>query len=302
MKTSKTILSGVLVAALATLTACGGGGSSGTTSSPSANISTPQPTTISKLTGVKGFMVNYTPNFSSAASWAGQVASPVTYTSATGVNSFAVADAASPGHTYSQTGPTGLSAGTFVSLNGTNLGGSTYTYSRFGWLSGSVTETNGSTTAWYTPFALASTTPTSPTNLNYAGTQQALIYLEGDRGGGVAGISGYASCDTSASYTSSSKTLQLTLSNCTASASFNISGGFTLTNGTGTTTLTAQQTQTNLQTMASATVDSGNFLLAGPNGEELVGAATIKGSIALSNGTGSSNPAIFFVIFGGKKQ
>ena len=49
-------------------------------------------------------------------------------------------------------------------------------------------------------------------------------------------------------------------------------------------------------------MDSGNFLLAGPNGEELVGAATVKGSIALASGAGSSNPAIFLVVFGGKKQ
>ena len=42
-------------------------------------------------------------------------------------------------------------------------------------------------------------------------------------------------------------------------------------------------------------------MLAGPNGEELVGAATVKGTIALTSGVGGSNPAIFLVVFGGKK-
>ena len=54
--------------------------------------------------------------------------------------------------------------------------------------------------------------------------------------------------------------------------------------------------------MASTSVDSGNFLLAGANGEELVGAATVNGTIALASGAGSSSPALFFVVFGGKKQ
>lgn len=307
MKTSKTIWSGVLAATVATLTACGGGGdgggSSGTTNGPSANGGNTNASTVSKLTGVNGFKVNYTPNFTNPTAWTGGVTSPITYTSSTDISSFAVADSATPAHTYSQAGATGIRAGQFASINGTNLGGTTYTYSRFGWLSGSVTQTDGSNTYWYTPFALASTTPTSPTNLSYAGMQQALVYLEGDKSAGVSGgISGYATCDTSATYTAISKTLKLTLSNCTTGVSFNISGDLTLANGTGTTTLTAQQPTGNLQTITSTTVDSGNFLLAGPNGEELVGAATIKGSIALTDGTGGNRPAIALIVFGGKKQ
>jgi hypothetical protein len=135
-------------------------------------------------------------------------------------------------------------------------------------------------------------------------TQQALVYLEANKSGSLNGSSGYASCDTSASYTASTKTLQLTLSNCTTGVAFVISGGRSLSNGTGTATLTAQQIPRGAsdQTVTSASVESGNFLLAGANGEELVGAATIKGSIALSNGTPGSKPAIFFVIFGGKKH
>ncbi len=292
-----------IIAVLA-LSACGGGGSSGTINSNSTDSGSNTTASASTLTGVNGFKVNYTPNFASPNGWTGQTTSPVSYTSSTSINSFAVADGASPINTYSQTGASGLSAGTFATVGATNLGGTTYTYSRFGWLSGSVTETDGSTSAWYTPFALASTTPTSPTNISYAGTQQALVYLAADRTATLSGSSGYAKCDTSASYTASSKTLQMALSNCSTGVGFNISGGFTLANGTGSTTLAAQQIRigSTQQAMTSSTVDSGNFLLAGPNGEELVGAATIKGTIALSNGTGNSNPAVFFVIFGSAKQ
>lgn len=307
MKSTKKISISILAAmAVMVLSACGGGGgggSSGTTNSPSANSSSTTASSVTRLTGVNGFKVNYTPNFSSPTAWTGQITSPALYTDATGINSLAVADDAAPAHTYSQASATGSSSGTFLDLNGTNVGGTTYTYARFGWLFGSTTETDNSTTAWYTPFALASTTPTASTDRSYAGTQQALVYLEGDKSAGVSGgISDYAQCDTSASYTASSRTLQLTLSNCSTGVSFNISGGLTLVNGTGTSTLAAQQPTGNLQTITSTAVDSGNFLLAGPNGEELVGAATIKGSIALANGTGSNKPALFFVIFGGKKQ
>lgn len=259
-------------------------------------------TPLVKLSGVNGFKVNYTPNISSATAWTGQIASPVTYTRTTSIDNFAVADGSAPAHTYSQTGATGIRSGQFTSIGATKLGGTTYTYSRFGWLSDSTTETNGSTTAWYTPFALASTTPIAPTNLSYAGTQQALVYIEGDaRVDAPVGLYGYAICDTSANYTASSKTLQLALSNCTIDTKYTLSGSLTLANGTGSSTLKVQGGTTQ-QTVTSATVDSGNFLLAGPNGEELVDAATVKGSIALSDGTGSSNPAIFFVIFGGKTQ
>lgn len=256
------------------------------------------------MAGVNGFKVNYTPNFSNATAWTGHITSPVTYTSSTNINSFGVADSASPAHSYAQSVALVVQAGTFAMLDGTNLGGTTYSHARFGWLYGSTTESNGSTTDWYTPFALASSAPSSPTDLRYAGTQQASVYLQGDRSGTLPGVSGYATCDTSASYTANSKTLQVTLSNCTAGVGFTTTGGFTLSSGTGTTTLVAQSSQGLglQQTMTSTTVDSGNFLLAGPTGEELVGAATIKGTIALASGTGSSNPALFFVIFGGKKQ
>jgi hypothetical protein len=303
----KNSISALTAMAVMALSACGGGGSSSTTASNSNNSNNNSSTTItsvSTLAGVNGFKVNYTPNFSSATAWTANITNPVTYSSSGSIDSFAVSDGASPANTYSQSSAGGLTAGTFVSINATNVGGTTYSYSRFGWLSGAVTETDGSTSDWYTPFALASATATAPGNLSYAGTQQALVYLEGNRSGTLSGPSGYAKCDTSATYTASSKTLQMTLSNCTAAVGFNISGGFSLSNGTGTTTMTAQRVlgSATPQTMRSTTVDSGNFLLAGSNGEELVGAATIKGSIALSNGTGGSNPAIFFVIFGGKKQ
>lgn len=303
-KTSVATVCAILAAALS---ACGGGGSSGTTDSTSStNGSSTNSTTasVSTLTGVNGFKVNYTPNFTNATGWTGQVSSPITYTSASSIDSFALADGATPANTYSQSGASGLSAGTFVTIGQTNLGGTTYTYSRFGWLAGSVTETNNSTTTWYTPFVLVSSTPATPPDLSYVGTQQALVYQQADRNGSLSGVSGYAKCDTSASYTASSKTVQLTLSNCSTGVGYTISGGVTLSNGMGTSTLSAQQNITGAaqQTMTSASVDSGKFLLAGPNGEELVGAATIKGTMALSNGTGSSNPGIFLVVFGGKKQ
>lgn len=307
MKSSQTTsLAFLTVAVAAALTACGGGGSSSTTVSAGTGTSstTHPPIATSTLKGVSGFKVNYTPNFASATAWTGSIASPVTYARSSSIDSFAVSDSASPAHTYSQSGPTGIRAGQFAFIGGTALGGTTYTHARFGWVAGRVTETDGSTSDWYTPFALASTTATVPTNLSYAGTQQALVYLQANRSGTMPGSDAYATCDTRATYTANSKTLQMTLSNCTTDVGFNIAGGFSLTNGTGTTTMTAQQIQGSaaLQTMTSASVESGNFLLAGANGEELVGAATIQGSIALSNGTGSSNPAIFFVIFGGKKQ
>jgi hypothetical protein len=286
------------------LSACGGGGSSGTTAGTGTNGGNNTTDTVSTIAGVNGFKVNYASSISSSTDLAGAITSPVTYTSSGSINGFAVADGATPANTYAQSTASGIAAGSFAKIGATTLGGSTYTYSRFGWLSGSITETDGSTSAWYTPFALASTTPASPSNHTYAGTQQALVYLQANKSGALSGSSGYATCDTSANYAANSKTLQLTLSNCTTGVAFNISGDLSLSNGTGTTTLKAQQIPRGAsdQTVKSTSVDSGNFLLAGVNGEELVGAATIKGSIALTNGTGPSNPAIFLVIFGGKKQ
>jgi hypothetical protein len=286
------------------VSACGGGGTSITTVGAVTDGGSTTTATVSTLKGVSGFKVNYTPNLSNPTGWTGSTTSPVTYSSSSNINSFAVSDGASPANTYFQSSASGISDGTFATADAINLGGTTYTYSRFGWLSGSVTETDGSTSAWYTPFALASTTTTSQSNLSYVGTQQALVYLEANKSGLISGSSGYAKCDTSASYTANSKTLQLGLSNCTTGVAFSISGGLSLSNGTGTTTITAQQLPGGAtdQTVTSTSVESGNFLLAGANGEELVGAATIRGSIALSNGTGGSNPAIFLVIFGGKRQ
>ena len=287
------------------LSACGGGGgSSGTTAGTGSNGGNNTVATVSTLAGVNGFKVNNASSIYSATDLAGAITSPVTYTSSGSINSFAVADGATPANTYSQSSASGIPTGSFANIGATRLGGSTYTYARFGWLSGSVTETNGSTSDWYTPFALASATPASPSNLTYAGTKQASVYLEGDRSGNLSGVSGSAECDTSANYTANTKTLKLTLSNCNAAVGFNISGDLSLSNGTGTTTIAAQQLPRDAsdQTVKSTTVESGNFLLAGANGEELVGAATIKGTIVLSNGTVGSNPAIFLVVFGGKKQ
>lgn len=297
----------IAIAALS-LAACGGGGSSGTTDTPNnnngSNGGSSTSSTVSKMTAVNGFRVNYTPNGSSYTGFTGKITSPISYTNLASIDTFTIADAASPAHTYSQTGGSSFSAGTFATVGSSNLGGTTYSYGRFGWLGGQVTEADSSTSVWYTPYALASSTPTTPGNLNYAGTQQALVYVLGDYTSGLSGASGYSRCDTSASYTASSKTLQLTLSNCSTGVGYTISGGLSLTNGGGTTTLMAQQPSigATTKTVTSATVDSGNFLLAGPNGEELVGAATIKGTIALTSGAGSSNPAIFLVVFGGKKQ
>lgn len=293
---------GTAAAALA-LAACGGSGTSSSTAGTNGSGGNGTTATVSKLTGVNGFKVNYTPDSANATGWTGTVTSPVVYTSATSINSFALADGASPAHTYSQTGSGGLSAATFVTAGASNLGATSYTYGRFGWLSGAITETNGSSSDWYTPYALASATPTTPTNRSYAGTKQALVYLIGDRSGALSGPSGYAECDASASYTASSQSLQLSFSNCSQAVGYSIAGSLTLANGTGSTSLVAQQLQAgpSQQTMTSSTVDSGNFLLAGPNGEELVGAATLRGSIALTSGIGSSNPALFFVVFGGAK-
>ena len=135
------------MAALA-LSACGGGGSSVSTSSTTTNdgstgaVGTTN-ATVAKMTGVNGFKVNYTPNSSSPTGWTGHITSPVTYTSSAGINSFGVADSASPAHSYSQSGGGSISAGTFAMLGATNLGGTTYSYARFGWLGGSVSERDG---------------------------------------------------------------------------------------------------------------------------------------------------------------
>ena len=288
------------------LSACGGGGDGGTPApiqDAAGGGNGGGNSTLQKLTGVNGFKIDYQGASPSPTTWQGSITSPISYTSATSLSNFTVTDSAAPAHSANLPA-SGLSAGTFVNLSGTQLGGTTYQYSRFGWLYGANAVDANNSTSWYTPFAVASPTPQSPASANYAGRQQALVYFQADQTSALSGGSGYATCDTNASYTASNKSLQLTLSNCTTGVSFNISGGITLANGTGSTTLTAIKPNgaTNPTTVTSSSVNSGNFLLAGPNGEELVGAATVNGSIGLSDGSGSTKPAIFLVVFGAKKS
>jgi hypothetical protein len=295
----------ILTTALA-LSACGGGGDGGGPApiqDAAGGGNGGGNSTLQKLTGVNGFKIDYQGASPSPTTWQGSITSPISYTSATSLSNFTVTDNAAPAHSANLPA-SGLSAGTFVNLSGTQLGGTTYQYSRFGWLYGANAIDANNSTSWYTPFAVANATPQSPASANYAGRQQALVYLQADQTSALSGSSGWATCDTSATYTASNKSLQLTLSNCTTGVSFIISGSITLANGAGSTTLTAVKLNgvPNPTTVTTSSVNSGNFLLAGPNGEELVGAVTTTSSIALSDGTGSSNPAKFLVIFGVKKS
>ncbi len=296
------------VASALALSACGGGGDGGTPApiqdETGGGGNGGGTSTLQKMTGVNGLKVTVQGDVKNPDGWQGSITSPISYSNATGINSFTVTDGATPPHSGNLSS-TGISAGTFVTLSYAKLGGTTYQYSRFGWLNGSSPVDANNTAFWYTPFALASTTPKSPANANYAGKQQALVYLEGDTGTAFNSSAGSATCDASASYTASSQSLLLNLSNCTqVASSFNISGSVTLANGTGSTTLTAVQAvgEPDQTTVTTSTVNSSNFLLAGPNGEELVGAATVNGSIGLSDGSGSTKPAIFLVVFGAKKS
>ena len=111
-------------------------------------------------------------------------------------------------------------------------------------------------------------------------------------------------CDSSATYTASSKSLQLSLSNCKTNNNnanaFGVAGYVTLAAGNNASTLGVGSQGITVAGLSSESVNSGDFLLAGPNGEELVGAATMEG-YAIEYATQGKTPAKFLLVFGGKK-
>ena len=189
MKTIPKISTSLLIvsAALA-LSACGGGdspapirdasdtGNSSDTGNGNGNGNGNGTSTIQKLTGVNGLKIDYRGVWSDPGStWQGSIVDPVKYTSITTVNAFTLTDSAVPGHfdTFVLNNLSGESL--FIQQGGSRVGGATY--SRFGWLYGESPIATNTPTTWRTPFAFASSTPASPTDATYAGTNQALLYL-----------------------------------------------------------------------------------------------------------------------------
>jgi hypothetical protein len=306
----------LIVGAALALSACGGGGGDSASQSPIKDESSGGTgggngggaSPFQKLTGVNGFKIDYQGVFDSgppaSSTWTGSITSPINYTSISNLNTFRLTDGAAHVVDFALSG---INTNEFYApASGARVGGTTYTYSRFGWLYSDIQNATNTPTKWRTPFAVASSTPASPTDATYTGTNQALWYLQSDQTSATRGSFFELKCDSNATYTASSKSLQLSLSNCKTNDQDAVNydvivGNVTLAAGTNTSTLGVGSQGVTLAGLSSKSVDSGNFLLAGPNGEELVGAATIEGTYT-TYATSDTKPAKFLVIFGGKKS
>ena len=184
------------------------------------------------------------------------------------------------------------------------VGGSQFTYSRFGTYLSLVSNTNGTNSQYIersAPYSLAQVTSSATlTNATYATLGKAV---------GTLAISNVAKaevqCDVSVAFSviGATKRADITLSNCLNNAvSFPVAGTYRIELGSGTVSSqivsAASLTHVNPVGPVNTTVTfvgfNGYFLLGGPSGQEIVGSLS-------ANGSSTTNAATFNLAFGAKK-
>ncbi len=271
------------IALCSLLVACGGGGgdSGSTVGGGGDSGSTPPASATASLvtSSVKGLDVALT--YSGATPTAivsSLVTQTPTFTNVNSLNAFALNDSYGDSTSQFTFNTAGISSGTFydgsarADATAYSIGGTTWSYARFGIFKNAV-GTNAQYTIRNTPFFVANvSSPVTLTDATYA------------TGGLVAGVMSTQTskagikCSVSAAYTQSTQEVALTLSNCLpegSATSVPVSGtirfnpnGFTFTNFS----------INNGVLLTTNTVNSYGFKFGGPTGQELVGAVTLSGS------------------------
>lgn len=269
------------------LVACGGGGGGADTTPPpdtsgggSGGGGSPSAASQALVTSsVKGLDVALTYSGASVTAIVPTAVSqaPV-FSSVNSLNSFTLNDSYGDVTSQLSLNTFGVGAGTFMesSLNSGatvySLGGTTWSYTRFGIFKNAV-GTAAQYTIRNTPFFIASvSTPATLTNATFATNGLAVGVMSTTTS--KTGIK----CSASAAYTQSSQEVEVTLTSCvkdgTATA-VPVTGSVVL--GTGVATLNNFTINDGVALTANNVVSSG-FKFGGSTGQELVGAVTLSGT------------------------
>jgi hypothetical protein len=183
------------------------------------------------------------------------------------------------------------------------IGGTNYTYSRFGYSELASSDLNNNAILYdsIAPFHVANVFSSyTPVSATYTGKLAGNFIINSSSKTRVV-------CDASVVYTAGTpRIMQPTISNCTDSnaTAFVASGSLSSSlNGNSLSLSIAAATKlrfTNSQSveMTAISVNSLDFLIGGPNGEELVGSGSVLGQATVA---GSPVNGIFVFAFGGKK-
>jgi hypothetical protein len=286
----KSLKTATVFALSALLVACGGGGGGGADPNSRGDASAGSSTLVaSTIKGIDGPDANYVSTISTVA-----LAKDVpTFSNIKSLSNFTM-EVGGPTSKY-DVNFTGVSAGMdgFYDMRDTasilfTLGGTSWSYSRFGLSSFTLFKPDPLAYRRLTPFFIANVF--SPATLADA------TYANGRVVGILASVGGYTtiSCTASAAYTHTSQKLELTLSACSKPSGTIYPVQVPVT---GTIVLSASSSGVsspefsidNAQFLFG--VGEGQFKFGGPTGEELVGAVTVVGS----------NKSLITFAFGAKK-
>jgi hypothetical protein len=292
----KSIRSASVLAMSALLVACGGdggadpkaagGGGSGSNSGAATATTTLVASTVRGL-DITNLASTSTPFI------AALVAETPTFSNIKSLSNFTLNDEAGSRGSLYEINTTGMSAGTFykatANLQATSfsVGGTTWPYSRFGLFSSTGTRTplppvQGTYTR-HTPFFMA--------NVSSPATLADAIYANGLAVGTLAfGGDTTIQCEASAAYTHSSQSIELTLSNCYSWPSSGLPTELPVTGTISMNSKGATSKNFSFNKTEVLVVESSGYKLAGPTGQELVGAVT-----------GSGPRGYFTFAFGAKK-
>lgn len=276
MKSLKIASAVVLSSSLVACGGGGGGGDSALTTDPSVGGA---PSTAALVnSSVKGLDVTltYSGNTLTAINPSAVVQAPI-FSNVTSLSAFTLNDSYGDPTSQYAFSTAGISSGDFynVTTNGSatdySIGGTTWTYARFGIFKNAV-GTNAQYTIRNTPFFVA--------NVSSGATLTDATYATSGRAAGVMSTSTTKTgikCNMSAAYTQSTQEVVLTLSNCIMDSSTTavpVSGtiGLTPTGGTF-----SGFTINDGVALTPSTVLSSGYKFGGPTGQELVGAATVSG-------------------------
>ena len=287
---------------LSLLAACGGGGGGTTNGDTTDGSNAPSNTTFVSgiIKGLDARLVTANNFLTITPSVVGETP---TMSSVLSLDSFTIDDASGRSYaSYEYTGAgSSITSGTWFTSSANSgdtrfdLGGTSWSYARFGLFRnapGPISDYTWRATPFYVANVSSDAVLTDATYAN-SGLAAAVFATEMQ----------YTkiNCSASAVYNNSTKSVVVSLANCTYldpnnnlnSLSATATGNVTLnSSGSSTSNLVVA---TAIETFTTAQVDSSSLKLAGPSGQELVGVVTLSG-------TGSTNnPGYFTFVFGAKK-
>lgn len=269
--TVKSLKTASVIALSASLIACGGGGGG-------SDVALTSETTALVTSSVKGLDValTYVGSTPTAVVPTAVTQAPI-FSSVNSLSAFTLNDSYGDPTSQFTFNTAGISSGTFYDGSNTSatvysIGGTTWSYARFGIFKNAV-GTNTQYTIRHTPFFIANvSTPATLTSATYATNGLAVGVMSTSTT--KTGIK----CDVSAAYTHSSQEVLLTLSNCVK----DVDGAPVAVTGT----IGLNPTGFSLNSfsindgviLTTNDVLSKGYKFGGATGQELVGAATVSGA------------------------